>query len=292
MRKENKIRLIVWGIIWVIMLILTITGMVLYMNGIGTHGKTRKELKPVNDAFNSLETIQRYRDAGIQINSKLKDDRIVIRYKTDTIDASYDFIYDDSIGTGILIMQYGNSSADKDISISVAKFMIDAVSVKNGHTEGEIFTNHNYDYFYNTNVVQGLGISDEGTTTTVKINLNTVIIDHINDNTNNTSNVINDWTTQLNTNDNMLTIIAKTNNENYAKYKTDVSSIVEKHNIQLYWIDYETLNNNDIKYLNDTFNINNINDFYGIITNKGTKTNDIIGLKDINELETILSNVK
>lgn len=292
MRKENKIRLTVWGIIWVIMLILTITGMVLYMNGIGSHGKTRKELKPVNDAFNSLETIQRYRDAGIQINSKLKDDRITVRYKTDTIDASYDFIYDESIGTGILIMQYGNSSADKDISISVAKFMIDAVSVKNGHIEGEIFTNHNYDYFYNTNVVQGLGISDEGTTTTVKINLNTVIIDHINDNINNTSNVINDWTTQINTNDNMLTIIAKTNNENYAKYKTDVSSIVEKHNIQLYWIDYETLNNSDIKYLNDTFNINNIDDFYGIITSKGTKTNDIIGLKDINELETILSNVK
>ena len=91
------------------------------MNGVGSHGKIRKELKPVNDSFNNLSTIVRYREAGIDISSKLKDDRITVRYKTDTIDASYDFIYDESLGTGILVMQYGNASADKDISIIILK---------------------------------------------------------------------------------------------------------------------------------------------------------------------------
>ena len=179
MKKENKIRLIFWGVIWIITLILSISGVILYMNGVGSRGKIRKELKPVNDSFNNLSSIIRYREAGIDISSKLKDDRIIVRYKTDTIDASYDFVYDESLGTGILVMQYGNASADKDISISVARFMIDAVAVKNNHPEGEIFKNYQFDYFYNTNVIQGLGISDEGTTTTVKINMLTKYYDEV-----------------------------------------------------------------------------------------------------------------
>ncbi|UKI58277.1 MAG: hypothetical protein L6V81_02260 [Clostridium sp.] len=37
--KENKARLIFWGTIWIIMVILSSVGIGLYMNGIGTHGK-------------------------------------------------------------------------------------------------------------------------------------------------------------------------------------------------------------------------------------------------------------
>lgn len=263
------------------------------MNGVGSHGKIRKELKPVNDSFNNLSSIIRYREAGIDISSKLKDDRIIVRYKTDTIDASYDFVYDESLGTEILVMQYGNASADKDISISVARFMIDAVAVKNNHPEGEIFKNYQFDYFYNTNVIQGLGISDEGTTTTVKINLNTVVTDNItNDNNipdlNNTSDTIKNWYTSLSTADKMITIIAKKDNENYAKYKTDVSSVAENNKIDLSWIDYETLTETDLKYLSNSYGISNINDFYGMATLKGNKATDIVGVQSINELEKIL----
>ena len=293
MKKENKIRLIFWGVIWIITLILSISGVILYMNGVGSHGKIRKELKPVNDSFNNLSSIIRYREAGIDIRSKLKDDRIIVRYKTDTIDASYDFVYDESLGTGILVMQYGNASADKDISISVDRFMIDAVAVKNNHPEGEIFKNYQFDYFYNTNVIQGLGISDEGTTTTVKINLNTVVTDNItNDNNipdlNNTSDTIKNWYTSLSTADKMITIIAKKDNENYAKYKTDVSSVAENNKIDLTWIDYETLTETDLKYLSNSYGISNINDFYGMATLKGNKATDIVGVQSINELKKIL----
>ena len=38
------------------------------MNGVGAHGKIRKELKPVNDSFNNLSSIIRYREAGIDIS--------------------------------------------------------------------------------------------------------------------------------------------------------------------------------------------------------------------------------
>lgn len=292
MKKENKARLIFWGTIWIIMVVLSTAGIGLYMNGIGTHGKIRKELKPINDSFNNLATIQRYRDAGIDIKAKLKDDKITVRYKTDAIDASYDFIYDDSIGIETIVMQYGNNSADKDVSISVARFMIDAVVVKNGRPEGEVFKNYQYDYFYSTSVLQGVNISDSGTTTTVKINLNAVItgssLNNTPPNINDTSSTIQNWQSKINTTENMITIIGKTSNENYARYKTDISSVAENNKIELSWIDYETLNSTDLKYLEYMYNIKNINDFYGIITSNASKINDIVGVKSIQEIENIL----
>lgn len=292
MKKENKVRLIFWGTIWLIMVILSIVGAQLYVNGIGTYGKIRKELKPVNDSFNNLSTISRYNDAGIEIKAKLKNDKIIVRYKTDTIDASYDFKYDNSIGVGTLVMQFGNNSADKDISMSVARFMIDAVAVKNGHAEGEVFKDYQFDYFYNTNVIQGLGISDEGTTTTVKINLETVITDTLKNNVPpniiDTSTTIQRWEMQMKTTENMITVFAKTNNENYATYKTDISSIVERNKLELSWIDYESLTDIDLRYLSSNYNIININDFYTMITSYGSKIGEINGVKTIDEIETIL----
>ena len=292
MKKENKVRLIFWGTIWLIMVILSIVGAQLYVNGIGTYGKIRKELKPVNDSFNNLSTISRYNDAGIEIKAKLKNDKITVRYKTDTIDASYDFKYDNSIGVGTLVMQFGNNSADKDISMSVARFMIDAVAVKNGHAEGEVFKDYQFDYFYNTNVIQGLGISDEGTTTTVKINLETVITDTLKNNVPpniiDTSTTIQRWEMQMKTTENMITVFAKTNNENYATYKTDISSIVERNKLELSWIDYESLTDIDLRYLSSNYNIININDFYTMITSYGSKIGEINGVKTIDEIEAIL----
>lgn len=292
MKKENKVRLIFWGTIWLIMVILSIVGAQLYVNGIGTYGKIRKELKPVNDSFNNLSTISRYNDAGIEIKAKLKNDKIIVRYKTDTIDASYDFKYDNSIGVGTLVMQFGNNSADKDISMSVARFMIDAVAVKNGHAEGEVFKDYQFDYFYNTNVIQGLGISDEGTTTTVKINLETVITDTLKNNVPpniiDTSTTIQRWEMKMKTTENMITVFAKTNNENYATYKTDISSIVERNKLELSWIDYESLTDIDLRYLSSNYNIININDFYTMITSYGSKIGEINGVKTIDEIEAIL----
>ena len=295
MKKENKVRLIFWGTIWLIMVILSIVGAQLYANGIGTYGKIRKELKPVNDSFNNLSTISRYNDAGIEIKAKLKNDKIIVRYKTDTIDASYDFKYDNSIGVGTLVMQFGNNSADKDISMSVARFMIDAVAVKNGHAEGEVFKDYQFDYFYNTNVIQGLGISDEGTTTTVKINLETVITDTLKNNVPpniiDTSTTIQRWEMQMKTTENMITVFAKTNNENYATYKTDISSIVERNKLELSWIDYESLTDIDLRYLSSNYNIININDFYTMITSYGSKIGEINGVKTIDEIEAILKKI-
>lgn len=86
----------------------------------------------------------------------------------------------------------------------------------------------------------------------------------------------------------MITIIGKTNNENYAKYKTDISSVAENNKIELSWIDYETLNETDLKYLEYMYNIKNINDFYGIITSNASKISDIVGIKTIQEIENIL----
>ncbi len=292
MKKENKIRLIFWGIIWIIALALAITGVTLYMNGVGTYGKIRKQLKPANDAFNELSTIQRYRESGIDISSKIKEDRITVRYKTDTIDASYDFIYEDYLGEDTIIMEYGNTSADKDISISVARFMIDALAVKNGHQEGEIFKNYQFDYFYNTNVLQGLGINDEGTITKVRINLNKVVIDNL-DNTpspgeTELSDTIKELNNKIEENNKLILVIAKKETNNYSEYKTDISSITEKNKIELVWLDYENLTEIDINYLENTYQMNSINDISTFIIIDKIKDDEILGYKEYNELESIL----
>ena len=78
---------------------------------------------------------------------------------------------------------------------------------------------------------------------------------------NNTSDTIKNWYTSLSTADKMITIIAKKDNENYAKYKTDVSSVAENNKIDLTWMDYETLTETDLKYLSNSYGISNINDF-------------------------------
>lgn len=307
MKKENKIRLIFWGIIWIIALGMAVAGVILYMNGVGTHGKIRKQLKPANDAFNKLSTIQRYRESGIDISSKVKDDRITVRYKTDTIDASYDFIYEDYLGEDTITMEYGNTSADKDISISVARFMIDALAVKNGHQEGEIFKNYQFDYFYNTNVLQGLGINDEGTITKVRINLNKVVIDNL-DNTPTTpdtpdnpetpdnpdtpdqtevSDKIKELNKKLERANKLILVVAKKAANHYSEYKTDISSITERNRILLNWIDYEDLTEADIKYLESTYQMSAVNDFSTLIIIDKNKNDEILGYKSYNELESI-----
>ena len=297
MKKENKIRLIFWGVIWIIALGMAIAGVILYINGVGTHGKIRKQLKPANDAFNKLSTIQRYRESGIDISSKVKDDRITVRYKTGTIDASYDFIYEDYLGEDTITMEYGNTSADKDISISVARFMIDALAVKNGHQEGEIFKNYQFDYFYNTNVLQGLGINDEGTVTKVRINLNKVVIDNLDNNTptppdtpneEDLSDSLKELNKKLESENKLLLVIAKKDEKSYSEYKTDISSLTEKNKIELDWIDYENLTDSDIKYLENTYQMSTVNDYYTLIIIDKNKTGEIIGYKNYNELESLL----
>lgn len=289
MKKENKVRLIFWGIIWIIMVLLSTIGLGLYMNGIGKNGKVRKLLKPANDAFNNLNTVQRYRDAGIEVSSKLKNDRIRVRYKTDTIDASYDFIYDTFVNEDIIYMEFNNQTDDKNIGISVARFMIDALAVKNGHTEGEIFINYQFDYFYKTSVIQGLNITDEGTNTVVRINLNKVVTDNIKDviDIDNTSDIVKEWNTRISLIDTAITVIAKKDIENYSTFKTDISSICDTNGIYLTWIDYEDLSENDIKYLTDTYSINTDN-IYTMITNKNDKNYDIVGYKTYDELINLL----
>lgn len=297
MKKENKIRLIFWGVIWIIALGMAIAGVILYINGVGTHGKIRKQLKPANDAFNKLSTIQRYRESGIDISSKVKYDRITVRYKTGTIDASYDFIYEDYLGEDTITMEYGNTSADKDISISVARFMIDALAVKNGHQEGEIFKNYQFDYFYNTNVLQGLGINDEGTVTKVRINLNKVVIDNLDNNTptppdtpneEDLSDSLKELNKKLESENKLLLVIAKKDAKSYSEYKTDISSLTEKNKIELDWIDYENLTDSDIKYLENTYQMSTVNDYYTLIIIDKNKTGEIIGYKNYNELESLL----
>lgn len=297
MKKENKIRLIFWGVIWIIALGMAVAGVILYMNGVGTHGKIRKQLKPANDAFNKLSTIQRYRESGIDISSKVKNDRITVRYKTDTIDASYDFIYEDYLGEDTITMEYGNTSADKDISISVARFMIDALAVKNGHQEGEIFKNYQFDYFYNTNVLQGLGINDEGTVTKVRINLNKVVIDNLDNNTPTPpdtpdqaelSDTIKELNKKLERANKLLLVVAKKAANHYSEYKTDISSLTERNRIELTWLDYEDLTEADIKYLENTYQMSAVNDFYTLIIIDKNKDDEILGYKNYNELESIL----
>ena len=57
--RINKVRLIVYGIITVVLIASSIAGAILYKKGSGTVGSVRIKLIPISTAFNNLDAVIR-----------------------------------------------------------------------------------------------------------------------------------------------------------------------------------------------------------------------------------------
>ncbi len=184
MKKGNKTRLIFWGIIWIIVLTLSGIGYYGYLSGHGVKGEVRHNLKPIVEKFNSLKGLESYKSAGINISAEIKDTQIIVTYKTTGATATFTFDYQTISTEKVLYMKY--SSADEATANLMIKSMIEAVSMVNGHNEGEVFDTYKIEDFYNTTILDGVQIKSVTNGNEVYIDINKSIVDGMKDKNNNT----------------------------------------------------------------------------------------------------------
>lgn len=183
MNKGNLIRVIIWGTVWLIALAAAIVGLISYNGGHGVLGAVKHDMEPIVDNFNKMSGLKKYSDVGILIKSKIKDTNVYVSYNTGVSTASFKFEYQDLAGEKVLYMKY--SSADEAVASVVVKFMIEAVSITNGHEEGKVFEKYTLENFTKTGILQGVQIKNTTSGTVVYINIAKSILDANIDNNNN-----------------------------------------------------------------------------------------------------------
>jgi len=177
MTKGNKIRLIFWGFIWLIVLVAMAFGIYGYFNGYGISGKVRNELKPVVTSFNSLNELNIYNNANIKIKAKLNKSGIKVNYKTLTSNLAYIFDYKELDGNKVLYMKYNENS--ENTAQIIIREMVDAISVLNNHNEGDIFNKISYDDLYELTLNEGILIKYNNGIKEVYIDTNKSVADYI-----------------------------------------------------------------------------------------------------------------
>lgn len=177
MDKANKNRFVFWGIVSLLLFISFIIGMISYYNGYGKYGKIRKELNPIVNAFNNLDAVKSLSESGINIKAKFSKDKINVVYKLENILLEYNFDYISNGSVRVLSMSYDNSKND-NINNLISKFMIDSVSIINGHNEGDVFKKFTLDDFKDTTINEGISIKKNGNETAFLINIDKYIVDN------------------------------------------------------------------------------------------------------------------
>ncbi len=170
----NKKRLLVWGVIFAIFLIIGGGGFALNYLGYGNSGKVRTEVNSYVDRFNNLSQVKNLNNIeGRKVKANLTDSGISVNYKNNAINFTVNFEYKEESGVKYLDTVYNsNDPAQED----VVKLMIDAVGVENGNIEGTIFKTFEYSDFYTTQLAQGIKLKKINNNVNAKINLKANIL--------------------------------------------------------------------------------------------------------------------
>ncbi len=179
MEKGNKIRFIVWGFIWIIILVASSCGIYSYYNGYGKSGKLRKELMPIITEFNNLIALEQYKKAGVKVEASLINNGIKVIFNTSMSNLTFTFDYEIVEDEKVLHTKY--NKVDESTGVLVVTSMFDAVSLINNHYEGDLFERFGYGDLYNTSIKQGGKIIVDSNTTHAYININTTLLDTITD---------------------------------------------------------------------------------------------------------------
>jgi len=175
MKKGSIIRIVTWGTIALLLLLFGISGLVLFKSGHGKIGSIIKETEPLVSTFNNLKGLEQFKNAGISIKAKAKGNTVVVSYNTEVSTASFTFKYNNDSGVRLLTMKY--NIVDNTIASVITKYMIDAIAVTRGYTEGKVFDKFIMSDFENTTPAQGVSIKTVNNITTVILNMDKSILD-------------------------------------------------------------------------------------------------------------------
>ncbi len=175
MEKGNKIRFVIWGLVWLLVITCTGYGIYAYYNGYGVNGKIREQLAPIADTFNNLNKVKRFNEMGIELKATLLKKGINIKYSTTVSSLNFDFDIKEIGNDTVLYTKY--NIADEAIGIVVANALFDTISVKNGHVEDELFEKFEFGELYGTTIEQGGQIKTANNTTEVYVNINNTLLE-------------------------------------------------------------------------------------------------------------------
>ena len=188
MKTKNNIykkRAIFWGLILIIMISCFAFGMTAYYNGEGQDGKTRSTLYPITEKFNQLDDVSLYTVSGREVSAKYSNERIVLRYETNSNKYKYKLDYNNKTKLLTLDTTYDN---EEDL-YTVVKALINAVYVNKGYKAGAVFEKFTIDSFKATTINDGISVVTDGKNYKIDINLDEDILksgkeDIIQDNSN------------------------------------------------------------------------------------------------------------
>ena len=188
MKTKNNIykkRAIFWGLILIIMISCFAFGMTAYYNGEGQDGKTRSTLYPITENFNQLDDVSLYTRSGRELSAKYSNERIVLRYETNSNKYKYKLDYNNKTKLLTLDTTYDN---EEDL-YTVVKALINAVYVNKGYKAGAVFEKFTIDSFKATTINDGISVVTDGKNYKIDINLDEDILksgkeDIIQDNSN------------------------------------------------------------------------------------------------------------
>lgn len=172
--KDNiyKKRAIFWGLILIIMIACFAFGMTAYYNGEGPDGKTRSTLYPITEKFNQLDDVSLYTLSGREFSAKYSNERIVLRYETNSNKYKYKLDYNDETKLLTLDTTYDN----EDDLYTVVKALINAVYVNKGYKAGAVFEKFTIDSFKVTTINDGISVVTDGKNYKIDINLDKDIL--------------------------------------------------------------------------------------------------------------------
>ncbi len=159
--KENKKRIIFWGIICLISFSFGITGIISYNKGYGTKGKAKLILSPIAESFNKTDAVIKYRD----LNAKVSGTKIIITYDGENGTEKYEYELKDEQNYQYL---YGTYSTDT--GQFVAKEMVDAVFRKDGIRQS-IYDYYDFNEFKRSEVTDGVKLTDDSISINVSNNI-------------------------------------------------------------------------------------------------------------------------
>ncbi len=169
--RNNKVRIIVYGVIALIFIASSITGIISYKNGHGTVGSVKVKLNPIVRAFNQLDAVVQKGYVSAAVDGK----EIVVTYSNDAGTLNEKFVYTYKNEDGIEYLTNSYSDKNNDYGYFIAENMLEAIYRNNGGS-GLVGDKYRLTSFTATSIKDGAVYQNKEEITTVNLNIKTNIM--------------------------------------------------------------------------------------------------------------------
>lgn len=178
LKSDTKARIIVWGIICSMCVLMGVFGIVSFAKGNGKIGAIVYKTKPVIETFNSLSSLESYKLYDVEIKAINNKGNILLKYSSPTSSFQLDYIFEDMAGVPTLKATYGLTNEVASFGDLLTKELLNAIAVLNGYEEGQIKEKYGEDIkiFKNAKIVDGVNVTDTSNSRTVIINMSQSIL--------------------------------------------------------------------------------------------------------------------